>query len=66
MTRRAKGNEKARSKWRNQMLDYELDTTFRFIPTYFDKDFTSGIPVLTDEGRKAVEEELRELVSDTI
>ncbi|KAG6379565.1 hypothetical protein JVT61DRAFT_10068 [Boletus reticuloceps] len=37
-----------------------------FIPTYFDKDITSGIPVLTEEGRKAVEEELQERTSDTI
>lgn len=32
----------------------------RFIPQYFEKDISSGIPVLTSAGRKAVEEELKE------
>ena len=32
----------------------------RFIPLYFDKDISTGIPTLTPEGRKAVEEELAE------
>lgn len=31
-----------------------------FIPHYFEKDISSGVPVLTAEGRKALEEELRE------
>lgn len=31
-----------------------------FIPVYFEKDFDGGIPRLTAEGRKAVEEELSE------
>ena len=33
---------------------------------YFDKDVSSGIPVLTEQGRKAVEEELQECTLDTI
>ncbi|KAH0834721.1 hypothetical protein J3R83DRAFT_10270 [Lanmaoa asiatica] len=37
-----------------------------FIPAYFERDICSGIPVLTEAGRKAVEEELRECASDTI
>lgn len=32
----------------------------RFIPKYFDSDIDSGIPILTEEGRKALEEELKE------
>lgn len=32
----------------------------RFIPVYFEKDIDGGIPQLTSEGRKAVEEELAE------
>lgn len=32
----------------------------RFIPVYFEKDIDSGIPQLTVEGRRAVEEELSE------
>lgn len=32
----------------------------RFIPVYFQKDIDNGIPQLTAEGRKAVEEELAE------
>jgi hypothetical protein len=32
----------------------------RFIPLYFEKDISSGVPTLTPEGRKAVEDELRE------
>lgn len=47
-------------------LERELDTTFRFIPTYFDGNWVSGIPTLTEEGRKAVEEELRECASDNV
>ncbi|KAI6037614.1 hypothetical protein EDC04DRAFT_2129882 [Pisolithus marmoratus] len=31
-----------------------------FIPHYFEKDISSGVPVLTAEGRKALEEELQE------
>ena len=31
----------------------------RFIPAYFEKDIDSGIPKLTTEGRKALEDELR-------
>lgn len=30
-----------------------------FIPVFFEKDIDSGIPRLTAEGRKALEEELR-------
>jgi len=36
-----------------------------FIPAYFDWDFISGIPELTEEGRKAVEEELRDCTSNS-
>ncbi|KAG1815074.1 uncharacterized protein BJ212DRAFT_1359273 [Suillus subaureus] len=36
----------------------------QFIPQYFEQDISSGIPVLTAAGRKAVEEELKEC-SDT-
>ncbi|KAK7684905.1 hypothetical protein QCA50_011738 [Cerrena zonata] len=32
----------------------------KFIPKYFDSDIDSGIPILTEEGRKALEEELKE------
>jgi len=32
----------------------------RFIPVYFDNDIDDGIPKLTADGRKAVEEELAE------
>ncbi|KAG1731696.1 hypothetical protein EDB19DRAFT_1321784 [Suillus lakei] len=32
----------------------------QFIPQYFEQDISSGIPVLTAAGRKAVEEELKE------
>lgn len=32
----------------------------RFIPVYFEKDIDGGVPRLTAEGRKAVEEELAE------
>jgi hypothetical protein len=32
----------------------------RFVPVYFEKDIDSGIPVLTDAGRKAIEEELQD------
>lgn len=42
-----------------------MSFAFRFIPSYFDKDFSSGIPILSEEGRNAVEEELREGISDT-
>ncbi|KAH7924369.1 hypothetical protein BV22DRAFT_1035182 [Leucogyrophana mollusca] len=31
-----------------------------FIPSYFEKDISAGIPVLTEAGRKAIEEELAE------
>jgi len=30
-----------------------------FVPTYFEKDISSGIPTLTSEGLKAVEEEMK-------
>ncbi|THU96230.1 hypothetical protein K435DRAFT_858722 [Dendrothele bispora CBS 962.96] len=32
-----------------------------FIPKYFEKDISTGIPTLTEEGRKAVEEEVKEI-----
>lgn len=35
-------------------------TTSRFVPRYFEKNIDSGVPVLTLEGREAVEEELAE------
>ncbi|EIM81944.1 uncharacterized protein STEHIDRAFT_65725 [Stereum hirsutum FP-91666 SS1] len=31
-----------------------------FVPKYFEKDIESGMPMLTEEGRRAIEEELRE------
>ncbi|OJT03455.1 Oxysterol-binding protein-like protein 1 [Trametes pubescens] len=31
-----------------------------FVPRYFDPDLSSGLPELTEEGRKAIEEELKE------
>ncbi|TFK72794.1 hypothetical protein BDN72DRAFT_791897 [Pluteus cervinus] len=34
-----------------------------FVPQYFEKDISSGIPTLTPEGLKAIEEELAEEVS---
>lgn len=33
---------------------------YRFIPKYFEKDIESGMPRLTEAGRRAVEEELKE------
>ncbi|KAF9005270.1 hypothetical protein BDZ89DRAFT_1169023 [Hymenopellis radicata] len=35
-------------------------TGVEFVPRYFDKDISSGVAILTEEGRKAVEEELAE------
>ncbi|KAI0360459.1 hypothetical protein OH77DRAFT_1418382 [Trametes cingulata] len=32
----------------------------KFVPRYFDPDISSGMPSLTEEGRKAIEEELKE------
>jgi len=32
----------------------------RFVPTFFEKEIESGIPTLTAEGKKAIEEELKE------
>lgn len=32
---------------------------YRFVPTYFEKDISSGMPVLTAEGLKAIEEEMK-------
>ncbi|KAI8986692.1 hypothetical protein BD414DRAFT_460953 [Trametes punicea] len=32
----------------------------KFVPRYFDPDISSGVPSLTEEGRKAVEDELKE------
>jgi len=37
-----------------------------FIPKYFEKDWISGVPTLTAEGRKAVDEELNETWSPCI
>ncbi len=31
-----------------------------FVPRYFDKDISNGVAILTEEGRKAIEEELAE------
>ena len=32
----------------------------RFVPSYFDSDIESGIPKLTEAGRQAIEEEMKE------
>jgi hypothetical protein len=32
----------------------------RFKPKFFDPEISSGIPILTTEGRKMIEEELKE------
>lgn len=32
----------------------------RFIPRYFEKDISTGVPSLTPEGRKAIQQELAE------
>ncbi|KAE9390301.1 hypothetical protein BT96DRAFT_1024603 [Gymnopus androsaceus JB14] len=32
-----------------------------FVPEYFEADITSGVPILTEKGRKAIEEELNEI-----
>ena len=32
----------------------------RFVPRYFEPDISTGIPKLTEEGRKAIQEELAE------
>ena len=42
------------------MTDDALFFFFRFIPVYFDSDFESGIPALTEAGLKALEQELLE------
>jgi hypothetical protein len=31
----------------------------RFIPVYFGKEYDNGVPTLSAEGRKAIEEELK-------
>lgn len=38
----------------------ELTCTHRFIPAYFDNDISTGIPILTANGREALEAELKE------
>lgn len=38
----------------------------RFIPRYFDSNFDSGIPTLTDEGYKALHEEMKEEAGHTL
>lgn len=35
----------------------------RFTPWYFEKDISSGVPVLTAEGRRAIAEEMAEASS---
>jgi hypothetical protein len=35
----------------------------RFAPTYFEKDISSGMPLLTAEGRKALDEEIKSAVT---
>jgi hypothetical protein len=35
-------------------------TNQQFVPVYFDPDISSGAPVLTKEGRKVVDEMLKE------
>ncbi|KAJ3866359.1 hypothetical protein EV359DRAFT_36875 [Lentinula novae-zelandiae] len=32
-----------------------------FVPQYFEEDISSGVPILTEEGRKAIAEELQEI-----
>lgn len=31
------------------------------MPQYFEEDISSGVPILTEEGRKAIAEELQEI-----
>ena len=38
----------------------------RFTPKYFDKDISTGLPTLTEEGRKALQEELSEESEHTL
>lgn len=59
-TMRQRGNLRGRSKYYDfpdGVPDVNLSIG-RFVPVYFEPDISSGQPVLTDEGRKAVEEEL--------
>lgn len=42
------------------------DGAHRFVPVYFDKDISSGIPILTAEGRKAIDEEFKEISPYTL
>jgi hypothetical protein len=37
-------------------LDPIIDVACSFVPVYFEEDFTSGSPGLTEKGRVAVEE----------
>ena len=32
----------------------------RYVPVFFEQDYTSGAPIVTAEGRKALEEELKD------
>jgi hypothetical protein len=48
------------------MLNVDLLCPCRFIPRYFENDWISGVPTLTAEGRKAVDEELNETWSSCI
>lgn len=37
-----------------------------FVPKYFEQDISTGMPTLTEEGRKALEEELSEKSEHTL
>lgn len=37
-----------------------MNACCRFTPRYFEEDIASGVPKLTEEGRKAIAEELAE------
>lgn len=43
-----------------RLLTFVMCDVYRFIPKYFEKDIESGMPRLTEAGRRAVEEELKE------
>lgn len=38
----------------------------RFVPQFFEKDISTGVPTLTAAGRKAIEEEMQEEMPHTM
>lgn len=67
-TRPRRGSEKLSSEWSSlpPHLAMKLIPSNRFVPRYFDKDISRGIPTLTADGWAAVEEEMKETSSHAI